>query len=160
VQELTKEFLLWLFYYDRENGKLYWKNHWAFNRAKALIGKEAGTVNLDGYLKITIDYKIYSIHTIIYFIENNIWPPIVDHIDGDKLNNKITNLRSVTQRKNVQNLDKHRSGKLVGAIKIKGYDEWRSRIHVDGKQRHLGYFNTELEAHQRYVQELKARGLV
>lgn len=156
----TAEDLLWYFRYDRENGKLYWKNHWAANARGRWVGKEAGTLDPNGYLRITLHYKRFLIHRLIWIIENNSEPEkFIDHIDGNKLNNRISNLRVVSSRTNQQNLFRHRKGKLVGSSFHKLVGRWQARITVDKKLKHLGWFNTELEAHQRYLKELEERGL-
>lgn len=158
--ELTREYLLWLFHYDRENGKLYWKNHWSASKRTLLVGKEAGNVGQHGYVHIGISQKYFKLHRLIWFLETNQWPKdTVDHINGNKLDNRFVNLRVVTNRQNCSNKKHHRRGRLVGASVWKRDGNWMSKIQINGKVVHLGYFNTELEAHQRYMQELKARGL-
>ncbi len=83
---------------------------------------------------------------------------IVDHIDGRKDNNHLSNLRVVTIRANNQNMKCHREGRLLGTTKIKGSSSldkpWISQIRINGKGKHLGCFSTELEAHERYIEEL------
>lgn len=82
----------------------------------------------------------------------------VDHINGIKTDNRLENLRVVTRRQNMQNLNCHRKGKLVGA----NYDKrrahldrpWASRVKINGKNIHLGCFKTELEAHEMYMKKL------
>lgn len=158
----TREYLLQLFHYDRNRGILIWKYHWAKNK-QYIIGREAGHIYKDCkvyYKKIYFNGKIYVLHQIIYFLETGKYPKIIDHIDGDGLNNKISNLREVTSRKNSQNRKIHREGKLLGASFHKRDQHWRSQIWIDGRKKHLGSFNTELEAHRAYVDYLKTRGLL
>ena len=89
----------------------------------------------------------------------------VDHIDGDGLNNQRHNLRIVTTRKNQHNRIDQRNGKLVGAILAnikmgkKIYSYWAARIRINGKQKHLGYFKTEQEAHEAYTKALRELGI-
>jgi len=78
-----------------------------------------------------------------------------DHINGDTLDNRRENLRIVTTRKNGQNRQSHRNGRLVGTTCDKRNKKWQSRIKINGKTKHLGYFQTEIEAHNRYKEELK-----
>jgi hypothetical protein len=77
----------------------------------------------------------------------------VDHISGDRLDNQQINLRIVTRRQNAQNYPIHRSGRLPGATLKKGNlsKPWQAQITIDDKKKHLGYFKTELEAHQAYL---------
>ena len=81
----------------------------------------------------------------------------MDHINGIKIDNRLDNLRVVTPRQNSQNKVCHRNGKLVGAsLNSGGWNfkkPWQSTIKINGKNKSLGYFATELEAHQRYMKE-------
>ena len=158
----TREFLLKHFYYCNLTGNLIWKSHWAGNK-QYLINKIAGSIKKDGnifYRDIIFNYKHYTVHRLIYFLETGKWPKTIDHIDGNGLNNKFTNLRELTCRQNAQNHYSHRKGKLVGASFDKTHQRWRSQITIGPKNIRLGCFNTELEAHERYMQELKTRGLL
>lgn len=76
---------------------------------------------------------------------------VVDHIDGNKLNNQRANLRVVTQRKNTQNQKRHRAGSLVGTTFRKRDKVWQVTIRIDGKKNYIGTFSTELEAHEAYI---------
>lgn len=78
------------------------------------------------------------------------WPAEdVDHIDRNTTNNCAWNLRVVSRRLNTQN----RRNFKGGAVKSRG--RWRARIHVDGKQKHLGMFDTQEEAQAAYKQALQ-----
>ena len=83
----------------------------------------------------------------------------INHINGDKLDNRVINLEIVTSRQNQQRRPIHLSGKLVGANFIKKTNKWNSSIMVEGKSINLGYYNTEYEAHQAYVKHLNSLGL-
>ena len=78
----------------------------------------------------------------------------VDHVDGNRANNQLENLRIVTVRQNQQNRHKHRNGKLVGASYHKRNKKWVAKIVIEGKQKHLGYFESEQLAHEAYVATL------
>jgi hypothetical protein len=101
---------------------------------------------------------IYIHHVVIGYPLNGL---MVDHKDGNGLNNQRNNLRFVTNRKNSQNQIDHREGKLVGGclVKVKYdgviYFYWKSLIRINGKQKLLGYFLTEQEAHDAYMKALK-----
>jgi hypothetical protein len=86
------------------------------------------------------------------------WPKNhIDHINGDKHNDRIANLRDVDGRTNNSNLEKHRNGKLVGATyNIKGPKGrfWASRIKTKGVETHLGFYATQQEAHEAYNKAL------
>jgi len=76
---------------------------------------------------------------------------VVDHIDGDKLNNKLSNLRLTTHRENISKgfRDKFNK-KYTGIYYILSRDKWRAEIKLKGKSMCLGYFNTSNEAYIAY----------
>lgn len=131
-----------------------------------------GTKTTNGYAGKTfsadhgLSGMMFLHHCIIGYPLNGLK---VDHIDGNGLNNQKDNLRIVTIRENGQNLKKHREGKLPGCYKTiartvfkKGVWEktyWKAVIVINGKQICLGHFGTELEAHNKYISEIKKRGL-
>ena len=103
-----------------------------------------------GYNRLTIKTKKLYRHRIIAhaFINLDINDPKlqVDHIDGDRLNNNIVNLRIVSNQQNQWN---HTKAKGYSWDKVK--QKWRSHINVSSKKIHLGYYTTEEEAHQAYL---------
>ena len=80
---------------------------------------------------------------------------MIDHIDGNGLNNQRSNLRIVTNRQNLQNMKNHRNGKLSGCYYNKNNNKWQAQIRINGKIKYLGYYNTEQEAHDAYLKALK-----
>lgn len=163
--QFTREYLLWLFEYNRENGKLYWKNHFAANARSRWIGKEAGGIdNLarskNGYRRIRINGEAILAHRIIFFLETGLNPDIVDHMNGDTLDNRIQNLRSADDRKNQSNRYVHRNGKLVGAEYRKRNGTWSARITVNKKRYNIGVYKTELEAHHAYLAKGRELGVL
>ncbi len=85
---------------------------------------------------------------------------VIDHINGNTLDNRRENLRIVSNRKNNQNRYYHRSGeKLLGASFHKASKLWRARIKINGKEKCLGYFKTKEDSNRRYIQEIKRLNL-
>lgn len=82
---------------------------------------------------------------------------VADHINGDKLDNYLGNLRWVSQRQNNQNTRKHRAGKTLGVIQ-RASGRWQARITVEGKRHSLGTFDSEKEAHVAYLAKLNEIG--
>lgn len=143
--------LLKLVTYNREEGKLYWWNPPQPN-TKRLMGKEAGTINVHGYSILMYRKKGYLIHRLIWLIEKGTWPKgVVDHINGIKTDNRIENLRDVTFTQNTRNTYRHRAGKLLGTGWHKNHKRWRAFMRVNGKQVHLGLYDSEQEAHRAYL---------
>lgn len=164
--KLTKEYLLWLFKYDKSKGILIWKNHWRNCTATNIKGKIAGTSFLDNRRKNPIEYrtigingKYYFLHQLVWFIEKNEWATLIDHVDGDGLNNRLSNLRVLTNRRNSQNRYYHRDKtKLVGTWWSKYHGKWRSEIKINGLKKHLGSFDNQLAAHKAYMAECRKNG--
>lgn len=76
-----------------------------------------------------------------------------DHRDGNKLNNSRSNLRICTHQQNCQNRKKQAGSVSKYKGVSKRFNRWRSVIHVNGRQNHLGYFGTEAEAAIAYNKE-------
>lgn len=144
-----------------ETGELRWTAAASQGR---LAGRIAGSVGSCGYRQIKIGQRMYLAHRLIWLIVNGEWPAgQIDHIDGDRTNNAVCNLRDVTGAQNKQNIAvsgrKSASG-LAGAVYIPGgsrrRDKWESRIKVNGVSHHLGLHSTPEAAHAAYL-SAKAR---
>lgn len=97
---LSKNVLLNLLKYDRKSGLLFWKT----TSRNAKKGNIAGTLSKhNGYRIIQLGKKLYPIHRIIWFLEKQKWPSSIDHINGNRSDNRIENLRECTQRENCIN---------------------------------------------------------
>lgn len=111
---------------------------------------------INGYYKVNLSTNgiVYSnyIHLILAKSFLN-YIPIkglnIDHIDGNKLNNNISNLRIVTIRENASK-DRKSNTKLVGVHWKEKAKKWCSQIYINKKQIHLGYFNCPIEAKKAY----------
>ncbi|MGH8866103.1 MAG: HNH endonuclease signature motif containing protein [Burkholderiales bacterium] len=98
-QQLTLERAHALLLYRPMTGVFVWR----INRGKARAGAVAGTLQ-HGYRKITLDEQICRAHRLAWFMTYGTWPKFqIDHIDGNKDNNAIGNLRDVSQSTNTQN---------------------------------------------------------
>lgn len=149
--ELTQEYVRSLF--DYRDGELYWK----VSGKGRIIGTPAGSLGPNGYLLIKIRSKRYLNHRVIFLWHHRHLPEFLDHIDGDRLNNDISNLREATRQENSRNQKKPKSygGKQTTSI-YKGVSwnkpikKWISYIWIDGKNKHLGCFDSEIEAAKSY----------
>ena len=106
-----------------------------------------------GYCRIKFNGKRAMYHQIVWILNYGDIPSnyVIDHINGDKLDNRLCNLRLVTTRENGQNRVEHRNGKLVGANYLSRLNKWQANIQIKGEQIYLGIFDTEQEAHQAYL---------
>ena len=79
---------------------------------------------------------------------------VVDHINDDKLDNRVENLNIVSQRENSHKTQGKYASKYKGVSWCKKSSKWRSRIELNGKSIHLGRFDSEYEAHLKYQKAL------
>ncbi|MGL5077741.1 MAG: HNH endonuclease signature motif containing protein [Waterburya sp.] len=139
--------------YNPEVGEFRWKVAVA-NRVKP--EDKAGTVRKsDGRLYISFKSKQYLAHRLAWLLTYGKWPEkFIDHIDGNPLNNRINNLRDVSNEDNCQNRRKaqvNNKSEILGAHYDKKSGLFKSSIRSNGKQKHLGYFLTAEEAHTTYI---------
>jgi len=111
-----------------------------------------------GYITVTLTKnwkrKSFHLHRIVYHLYHPEWNIMntskdnhVDHIDGNPSNNHIENLRAVTQQENCFN-----DHKAKGYSFNKRAGKWIAQIKLNGKSKHLGYFENEEDARQAYVE--------
>lgn len=92
-------------------------------------------------------------HRLAWFIHHGEWPiDLIDHRDGDGLNNRIGNLRMATNAQNLANSKRHRKSttNFKGVSAVTNSNRFRARIRRGGKEHHLGTFDTPEEAHAAY----------
>lgn len=119
-------------------------------------GKPAGSFGKHGYLKVRVLGKFVANHRVLWALYYGQYPDFfIDHIDGDKANNKRSNLRKSNRRENGSNRESHRNGKLVGAYKTKT-GRYRSSLCENKKYYYLGTFDTALEANKAYIEKLRS----
>lgn len=103
-------------------------------------GRQAGTVNSKGYIKFKVKGKHYAAHRVAWYFYTGDWPDQIDHINGNKQDNRLTNIRNVSNIENQRN-------KSLGINNTSGYlgisayrNKWRAQIYVKGKLTLLGDF--------------------
>lgn len=116
-------------------------------------GTKAGTLSHHGYLRMKIYDKTYQVHRLAWLYVNGRFPSSsIDHIDGGKLNNRISNLREANRSQNNQNgratERKHDLPRGVGISHPSG--RFKASISLGNKRRHLGTFDTPEEASEFY----------
>jgi citrate synthase len=111
-------------------------------------GKIAGCLDKDGYVIIKINKKNMKAHRLAWLYVHGEFPEEqIDHINRDRSDNRIENLRCVSAQENSYNKSKYsNSGYCVGVTWSGTSNKWHSRISVDKKEIHLGYFELYSDA--------------
>lgn len=131
---------------DAEKGLLVWRE----GRGRSRSGKAAGHKN-EGYVEVRINHKYLRAHNIIFAMHYGRWPEnILDHINHDKSDNRICNLREATQAENVRNRQKTKDRDGYKGVCKSLSNTWQARIRSDKKFIHLGMFKTAIEAALAY----------
>lgn len=147
---LTQDFLKSILNYNQDNGDFTWK----INRTNIPAGKKADYINNNGYIYISISVgghkRRYAAHRLAYLYMESTWPENeVDHINGNRADNRWCNLRKANRSQNSANT-KRQSNKtgLPGVHKKR--KKWTSTFYSDGKRIHLGVFGTPEDAYEAY----------
>lgn len=149
MSELTVERLREVLRYDPETGVF----HWLVSRGKAAVGAVAGCSDHRGYLVTGIDGKRYYLHRLAVACVTGKMPgELVDHLNGDRSDNRWINLRETTHAVNMQNQRAPSKNNMLGLLGVRRFgSNYRSAICVDGKPKHLGTFPTPDQAHEAYL---------
>lgn len=159
---VTPEVLRALLRYDRDPGKLYWKKRHpsTFANARAAAcwtarfsGEETFVrLGRGGYLTGNLFKRALLAHRVAWAIETGSWPRgALDHVNGDRTDNRFCNLREATRSENARN-----SRPRAGASKFKGVtwheksEAWRARIRLNGRNASLGLYPSEVDAAKAY----------
>lgn len=142
-----------LFDYVPQSGALLWRPREEKTKAdvvfnKTLAGKSAGYQTTHGYIAIEFGGSSYKAHRIIWKIVTGLEPEWVDHIDRNRANNKWTNLRDATLSQNGYNTTKsprNTSGFRCVSY-IQRFKKFRAAVQVNGKKKHIGYFDNAEDA--------------
>lgn len=136
--------------YDPETGYLFWKQ----SRGTKKAGSIAGYFDIHGYVCVKLHKKQYRAHRLAWFFHYGEMPvDDIDHIDGNKSNNKITNLRLATEQLNQWNHKKPRVTNNTGyrgVVKYRG--KYAASIKTNYKSKWLGVFDTPELANQAYLE--------
>lgn len=134
--------------YDPDTGGVFWRH----SRGRVPAGARAGTPNVRGHRVPTLDGKKTQEHRVIWALYTGRWPKAeIDHIKGDRADNRWSNLREATRAENQRNVGRistNTSG-FKGVSWHKRARRWRAEISGGGYT-HLGLFDTPQEAAQAY----------
>jgi len=105
-----------------------------------------------GYYRVCVNYKNYRLNRLVYKAHNKDWDitdvsknNFIDHINRNKIDNRIENLRILTNQQNQFNAN------IKGYSWCKHKKRWRACIRIDDNQIHLGYFKKEEDAREAYL---------
>ena len=147
---LTQERLKELLHYDPDTG--------IFTRMTSTggvkIGSVAGANHSRGYLQCSIDGKLYLCHRLAWLYITGEFPlDQIDHISGNKKDNRILNLRDVNNTTNQQNIKTCKSNnKLVVLGVHSSRGKFKAEIRINGKKKQLGHFQTPELANAAYLE--------
>ena len=141
--ELTQDELKKRLSYDKETG-LFTR---IWSRKADLIGEIAGSLTSKGYIIIKTKGISTMAHRIAWLFEYGYWPEFIDHINGIRDDNRIVNLREVSNKENAKNQKKHQNNTSTysGVYFHKHNKKWIAQIN-DGKQIYLGSFKDKEDA--------------
>jgi hypothetical protein len=145
-----------------EDNKLWvWREKQGRRILKKPYWREVKLSFNSGYMCVCINNRKYKYHRVVYYLHNPDWDihdisrdNLIDHIDRNPLNNNIDNLRIVSNQQNSFN----RVFKGYSFDKVA--QKYRVRIMIDGKNKNLGYFTNEEDAHQAYLDAKKIYHLI
>lgn len=144
-----------LLVYDASTGEMYWKiDVGGGSRA----GDRAGYTTFWGYRQISIKCKMHFVHRLAWLMTYGEWPKgEIDHINGQRSDNRLSNLRDLDHALNAQNLRAPKSNNKSGFLGVSRKDRgWRATLKVNGKQLSLGVYATPEEAHKVYLEAKRA----
>ena len=143
--DLAASYVREMFDFDTETGNLFRKE----GRSGCTLGNVAGGDDGKGYIAITVDGFAYKAHRLVWLHHYGEWPDgPLDHINGVKTDNRLSNLRLVTQLINLRNqkLRSNNSSGVCGVCWDKACNKWRAAIFVKYKYKHLGLFEDKEDA--------------
>ena len=162
MSELTqKELMEKLVYFD-SIGKFFWLNSNSYKKHR-FIGQEAGWISRKNknahYWYITINRKHYKRSQLAFLYTKGFIPELIDHKNGNSLDDRIKNLFPANKIMNSQNTIKERSNKKselpIGVSFSKGGKKFRASISVNKKLINLGVFDSPDKAHDAYLKAKK-----
>lgn len=137
--------------YSPETGEFKWL---VCRSRKSQVGSVAGNLNQKGYVIIGISGRTYQAHRLAFLFMEGFFPESqVDHIDGNRSNNRFSNLRKCSPKENNENRKipcNNTSGYLGVSKSGRG---WRARIKHDRIYLNLGTFDSKEEAYQAYLKK-------
>lgn len=148
----TQEELKSLFHYDPQTGVFTHRT----TRGKGKAGDVSGKVNCHGYVEMRVFNKLFGAHRLAFLYMAGAIPErpyTIDHINGDKKDNRWSNLRVADYYQQSWNSPAHKHNKsgLKGAWPCKATGRWQSMLQSGPRRIWLGRFDTAEEAHRAWI---------
>jgi len=150
VQYPTREEIQSKVFY--QEGNLYWRTV----KGRAVADRKIGSKSRNGYLVVNwplpAGRRKLLVHRLVWLMFNDTLPPLIDHINRNKEDNRIENLRPLSFAENARNCgDKHYKHDLPRGVTMQN-GRYKAQIRIDGKTTHIGIFDTIEEAATAYAQ--------
>jgi len=144
----SRETLMSLFDYDPLTGIVTRRTA----RSNRPAGEVVGSIDGKGYLHVSVGKRFIRLHRLAWFMYFGTLPAALDHINGDRRDNRLTNLRPCNQHQNSGNtgLSRHNTSGVKGVSYNNRTHFWHAQIKINGKQTYLGRFTTKDEAALAY----------
>lgn len=130
--------------------------HWIVKRKGVKKGGIAGSKMSHGYIAIRIDGQDYTAHRLVWLYVHGSEPSgYIDHINGDRADNRLANLRDVSQMVNMQNVYAAKSNSKTGLRGVSWHAQrgkYTARIKAGGRYLSLGLHDTPEGAHAAYLE--------
>jgi len=153
---MTRDELACLFEYDSQTGKVIWLvDRFTGKPPRKIVsaGEEAGSYSDSGYRVISINRQRIYTHRLAWMLVYGEWPEkVLDHIDTNRANNRLENLRLATQAENRSNTTVRAKSGFKGVIKQPLAKSYMAQITVGGEHHYLGSYPTAEEAHASYCE--------
>lgn len=154
--EITLDVVRRLVRYDAKEGKLYWLKN---TGGKGFADSECGYIADSGYRMMGFAGIEVRAHRIVWLLEHGAFPAedlVIDHINRNRSDNRIENLRAVPQVLNAHNIVKAKKNSTTGLLGVhRNKKRFSAGLYVDHKPKHLGTFDTPEQAHAAYVEAKK-----
>lgn len=152
-EDLSLEIVKELFDYSPDTGLLTWRVGGSPRKIGKVVG---GRLDVHGYRVCCVNYRAYKQHRVVWLWWYGKWPvDQIDHVNGDRSDNRIANLRQATNALNAQNKRTCQTNNtttgLLGACLDRKAGKYKASIGTERKQVWLGYFDTKEEAHEAYL---------
>jgi hypothetical protein len=151
---ITQERLKELYDYDPKTGLFTQR----FNRRGTFAGRTAGSKGKNGYIKLCVDKNHLLAHRLAWLYMNGQFPPMIDHINGQRDDNRIENLRICTSHENHCNvaIAKNNTSGVKGISFSAQTQKWKPQVMCKGKRYFLGYFESLVDA-EAALKELREK---